>query len=438
MQSTTKTILKKVIAEIKNPKLKDKFRSSSKDFTRKRKQEFSLTLLFLINFLKKSLSIEIENFVKLFNKQIKNKILSVFTKSAFVQCRNKIQPEVFTHLSSVILNEFYAHKKEVKLWKGFRLLSVDGSRLTLPDTKELRKIYGEAKNSEKQGTAQGRLSVLYDVLNGYVIDGVLAPLSKGESVLATEHLKCTNKGDLVVYDRGYPSFNLIYRHKKIEIQFLMRAKISFSKMTKTFYDSRKKSAVMEMFPGKNAKLSNKEYDKNTSIKVRLLRIELSSGETEILMTSLLNAKKYPHKLFKELYFERWKVETYYDELKNKLKIGYFSGYSNNSIQQDFKAALFVSNIQTLIVKEINEELVEKEGTKYTYKVNTNLSYGFMKDRIVELLFASTNFEETLDELKSLFKRHIIPIRPERKHTRDVGKFRNRMKPVVTKNSRDAF
>jgi len=118
-----------------------------------------------------------------------------------------------------------------------------------------------------------------------------------------------------------------------------------------------------------------------------LRIGLNSGAIEVLATSLLDSKQYGNEVFKELYFQRWKIETYYDELKNKLKMEEFSGYSNQSILQDFYSTLFVSNIQTLIENEINEE-VEKDikikSAKYQYKINTSLSYGFMKDRILEL------------------------------------------------------
>jgi hypothetical protein len=90
----------------------------------------------------------------------------------------------------------------------------------------------------------------------------------------------------------------------------------------------------------------------------LVRIGLGQGQVEILMTSLLDSNQYPTNQFKELYFKRWGVETFYDELKTKLRIEHFSGYSNQSILQDFKAALFVSNVQTLIISELEEELKE--------------------------------------------------------------------------------
>lgn len=82
---------------------------------------------------------------------------------------------MFKDLSNVLVNEFYTDNEHgVQLWNGFRLLSVDGSRLTLPYTKELKRIYGETRNQHETGVVQARLSVLYDVINNYVIDGILS------------------------------------------------------------------------------------------------------------------------------------------------------------------------------------------------------------------------------------------------------------------------
>ena len=86
----------------------------------------------MMNFLRKSLSLEIENFVGQIKSILGTGIFSSFTKSAFVQYRKKIQPEVFKYLSHRLIEEFYTdNEASVKLWKGFRLLSVDGSIMTL-------------------------------------------------------------------------------------------------------------------------------------------------------------------------------------------------------------------------------------------------------------------------------------------------------------------
>ncbi len=153
----------------------------------------------------------------------------------------------------------------------------------------------------------------------------------------------------------------------------------------------------------------------------------------------MESKKYPPLFFRKLYFKRWKIETFYDEFKNKLKIEYFSGYSYQSIMQDFFAAIFVSNVQTLIVADLNDEIKEMNiNKKYDYKINNNLSYGFMKDRIVSLFLKRQNIQHILEELKQLFKKHLIPIRPNRSNKRNIGKYRNRIKPKITKNQKDTL
>ena len=70
-----------------------KYKVSQNDFTRRRKQSFHNTILFMMNFLTKSLSIEIENFVSFIKNRIGLGDIEYFTKSAFVQCRKKIKPE---------------------------------------------------------------------------------------------------------------------------------------------------------------------------------------------------------------------------------------------------------------------------------------------------------------------------------------------------------
>ena len=335
------------------------------------------------NFLTKSLSIEIENFVSHLKRDCGLIGFKSFTKSAFVQYRKKIRPEVFKKLSAILIEEFYTDNElGIKLWNGFRVLAVDGSSVTLPFTKALKKRYGLTKNQTNTGVVQARVSVLYDVLNNYVLDSQLSPKSIGERALGLLHLEKSKVNDLIIYDRGYPSYDFINTHCIKNIDYLMRVKVSFSGVTKAFIASNKRSQIVEIYPGKDVVLSDKQYHRDTPIKVRLLRVDLPSGETELLITSLLDSKEYPYKIFKALYFKRWGVETFYDELKNKLKVEYFSGYSNQSILQDFNAAIFISNVQTLIVNDLEDEIKElTKHRKLSYKINTNLSYGFMKNKI---------------------------------------------------------
>ncbi len=416
------------------------YKMNETDFTRKRKQPFGSVLLFMFNLLRKSLVIEIDNFIQHLNSRVELHTVQSFTKSAFVQQRKKIKPDVFKYLSGVITNNYYLeNNSNIKLFNGFRILAVDGSKITLPYTEELRKVFGESKNNTNTVVVQARSSVLYDVLNYITLDSSLNNLKQGERQLALGHWDQWRKNDLIIYDRGYPSYDFKYEHIKSGVDYLIRTTTSYSNVVKSFVASGKKSRVVEILPGKNQAIQDKDYDKNTVMKVRLIRIDLPSGEIEILMTSLLDSKKYPSTMFKELYFLRWGIETFYDELKNKLKLEYFTGYSTISIMQDFFCAIFISNLQSVIVNDLQEELkIKNQNTKLDYKINTNLSYGFLKNRIIELLFKEAPLEQVFNELEALFLQNTIPIRENRNNKRDVGKYRNRTRPLVLKNQKDAI
>lgn len=49
----------------------------------------------------------------------------------------------------------------------------------------------------------------------------------------------------------------------------------------------------------------------TRIKIRLVKVLLSTGEVEVLATSLLSDEEFPEEEFQYLYYLRWGVETFF-------------------------------------------------------------------------------------------------------------------------------
>ena len=257
----------------------------------------------MFNFLRKSLVIEIDNFMRHLNSKLGNSSVQDFISSAFVQACKKINPDVFKYLASVITDNYYLESNaNIKLFNGFRILAVDGSKITLPNTEELNKVFGESKNNTNNTVVQARSSVLYDVLNHIALDSILENLKIVERELALEHKKQWRKNDLIIYDRGCPSNDFKFKHINANVNYLIRVTITHSKAVKSFVSSGKKSMIVVVFPQERHCLKGKNYDKNTSIKVRLIKVDLPGGEIEILKTSLLDSKMYPAKMFKELYF----------------------------------------------------------------------------------------------------------------------------------------
>jgi len=93
---------------------------------------------------------------------------------------------------------------------------------------------------------------------------------------------------------------------------------------------------------------------------------------------------------------------------------------NNTITGQFDANAFIANIQRLIIRDAQLELNSKtKHREHEYKINRNLSLGYMKDRVVGLL--TSNNPRYYDELLKLFQIEPVPIRKNRKYPREKHK-----------------
>jgi len=334
---------------------------------------------------------------------------------------------------------FYSSQKElVKRWKGYRLNGIDGSSLNLPDNELIRAAFGVHKN-QSSSTPQARTVCRYDVLNDIVCQASIGSLKAGETKYATSQLDDLEQDVLSIYDRNFPGFAFIYEHQIRNLQFVMRCKIGFNKVVKSFVSSGKQSEIVDFFPSssaiKNLREQGHSVDKNTSVKVRLERIELDNGETEILVTSLLDTATFTNADLSWVYNKRWGSETNFDSLKNKLEIELFTGQKPASILQDFYATIFAYNLNAILNKECDSEIEEiNERRELNYKVNRNVSIGTMKPMLVKLLFTADEKEiiQILQYLKANLLKTTQPIRPNRKYPRRKRRTggRNKVRPLT--------
>lgn len=141
---------------------------------------------------------------------------------------------------------------------------------------------------------------------------------------------------IAIYDRGYGSSLLVYLHTLYGSRCVIRLKTDFSKVVKRFVESADNELFIE------EPLSDKSYkrleslginkSRTTQVSYRLVKVVLSSGEIEVLMTNLDN--RFTINDLSEIYRLRWGIETCFNSVKNHLMLGIFSGYSQCSIEQD--------------------------------------------------------------------------------------------------------
>lgn len=186
----------------------------------------------------------------------------------------------------------------------------------------------------------------------------------------------------------------------------------------------KRDVIIEINPRMLVGKKRKDFQKRlpnvclkSFIKIRVLIIDLCTGEKEILITSLLDRDVYEYKIFKDLYHLRWGGEENYKFHKVRVEIENFSGKTPHAIEQDFHATILTGNIRALLSEEAEREERESyQGKyKYNYKINKNISISVLKDEIVEVLFDPEKDLETFcTRMKKIMKKSTVPIRPERK------------------------
>lgn len=352
------------------------------------------------------------------------------TAGAYCQARQKLKSGFFKYLNDITIKEFYSFKgKEdhVKFWKNRRLLAIDGSILNLPDTPETRVQYSIQVNQyDKKGKVQGLLSCLYDILNNLSVHSSLTEKKAEKKFIFKEHYPYLSKRDIVVLDRAYADFSVFSFLSFNDINFVIRASKNSFTLARTFSNSLPNDPVGggvtndELVDLKISSRQRKFVRDNRlkeQIPIRFIRFVLPNGNPEVLITSLLDKNQFPASDIVEIYKLRWEVETYFDRLKNIFEVQRFSTKLLDSILQDFYGIVFLTTLESLLIKEADEELAQesKDAKRmYPYKVNHSVSLSALLDRIVTLfLDENGKVKDLLVKLTFIFKKNPVVVRKGR-------------------------
>jgi hypothetical protein len=344
-------------------------------------------------------------------------------KSAYSKARRKLKHTIFMALNQEAVVRTMYEDGDYQTLHGLRVLAVDGSKVQLPTNSAITKEFGTFAYRSQRPNSDGEhayalASVLYDVLNRVALDAVLAPSHSYEVELAKECLEHTETNDLVIYDRGYCSFRMLALASRAESQFLVRCtRRSFKVANNMLTGEGPDDVVCEITAGQKFLQHPENEGLPKTLTVRFVRVTLDNGEYEVLATSLLDQQQYPASVFKELYYLRWGIETFYGILKTRLNVENFSGYSPEAIRQDFFAAVFLTGAETILTGDAETQLKKQRGG-YPKKVNKAVSFNLIKERAFELFYSKAQDEERLEELTKLFMTSPTLVRKDRKPPRN--------------------
>lgn len=385
---------------------KEKARKKASDFTRDRKLPFEELMLFMLQSLKSSTQCALRRFFTGIGKGVTMK------QQSLSEARSKLTVWAFWDLFKLTARTMTDNRAEK--WHGYRVYAIDGVKVSLPSDKGLSEYYGSlGKNATAPTAPTAQGSVMYDVLNDIVADALIEPMKEDERTLAKRHIEsCKDLAPedkkLIIFDRNYPSFEFIEELENKGLFYVMRVRTKFN-------------LDIDAQTSTSGYVWLRKGDKR--IHVRVIKFVLESGEIETLISNITDAR-LGRNAFKKLYFLRWPVETKYDIVKNKLQLENFNTRTACGIQQDFFAAMYLTNFAAACAADVQDEIEEArkgKDNKYHYKANLNELIGVLKDRLVFALAEddadrqSISIQSILDEIKG----YVVPIRLDRSVPRNL-------------------
>ena len=411
--------LSKIRSKIQSNELKEKWRKSITDFTRKRKMDFEKLIHYILNKKGLSTNMEINNF---FNKINEDTDMSA---QALLDQRLKLKAEVFVELNEDYLKGFYSEYREtdVKNYKGYILKAIDGTDFEIPNTEKSKDAFGRVKAKEGESIPRTSVSMCYDVLNGYIIDVIPEKYRANEIYMAKKHMRkdqqiTENYDSLYIMDRNYVSFDFLAFLQKRDIKFLSRLNLGY--YTKEIENMKTKDEIVEIAHTKERMKrkyfedeETREYAKKNKIEVRILKYVLKTGEEEYLITNL---KEFSYEELFEIYGKRWNIETLYSSLKNKLQIEKFTSSKEEIIKQDIYASTLVYNMVQTMKNEAKED-IEQKKYKHEMKINENISIGLFKNEMIHIMLEDDDKKrlKRYDKLCKKILKYKIPIRKDRQY-----------------------
>ncbi len=243
--------------------------------------------------------------------------VKVTGKSGISQARTRLGWEPLRRLHDEVVAPIAGEATKGAWYRGWRLVSLDGSTLDVADTQENERAFGRPSASRgKSAYPQLRLVALVE--NGtHVLFGTqMGGYGHSEVALAHHVLPSLRQGMLCLADRNFFSFDLWKKAQATGADLLWRVKKNLRlPCEKRLPDGSYWSTIYR---------SDKDRRQGRNgIVVRVIEYRLEGvAEAEPLyrlLTTIVDPERAPAQELAALYQERWEIETALDELKTHLR-----------------------------------------------------------------------------------------------------------------------
>ncbi len=348
--------------------------------------------------------------------------------SAFTQARAKLDETIFKVLNKRIISAYEEETNRLYRLNNQRIFAVDGSKINLPH--ELIKD-GYKTPSDNAYYPQGLVSCLYQLKSKIPYDFDLVKHGD-ERKCALLHLTSLKETDIVVYDRGYFSYAILYYHIKLGVYPVFRLQKNTYKEIEEFRTSNQVDQIITLNPSKDTTRDiKKKFPDITVVPLKLRLIKYTIAETTYCIGTTLTDKQYETDMFKDIYHSRWGVEELYKVSKEFIIVDDFHGKSERGVKQELFAHFVLITMNRLCSNKAEDQiskmlspLSKKDESTPKIKVNFKNCLATVSRHLEEIMFVPANYvKDVIERIVDSISRYRQKVRPNRSY------LRKSMKPI---------
>jgi hypothetical protein len=203
-------------------------------------------------------------------------------------------------------------------YKGMTMLAMDGDKYKTLDTRANAKAFGRPSTSRdgkplEGGYPQMHVNRLMTVGTRLCVDAIIKPCNTNDYTTAPKLLQSVRPGELVLWDCGFYSFELM--HQACQQKKFFLGPVPSHVVLKPIRHLGDGSYLVKAYPSPNHRRDDRD-----GLLLRVIEYTLDDpartgcGETHRLITNLIDQVKYPATELVVLYHQRWEIEIDNDEI----------------------------------------------------------------------------------------------------------------------------
>ena len=238
-------------------------------------------------------------------------------RSGLAQARQRLGAEPMEHLFNLTGSAWGLEAADKTRWRGLSIMGIDGTCLRIADTAENEAAFGRPGSGRSiSGYPQIRLVTLM-ALRSHILTAMnFGGINEGEMTLVKPLWERVPDNSLSILDRGFLSWGALHQlHASgIEKHWQLRLKKNI-----TYRVVRTLGSGDELVEITTKSAARREYPElPRTFLARVTAYQVKGYKPQKLISSMLDAEKYPAREMATMYHERWELELGYDEIKTHM------------------------------------------------------------------------------------------------------------------------